>query len=280
MGKANQLMTYQRRKRLAKHLGMVVVLFLVSLNSFASAWARGKGRFLFVNSASREQSSFNFDSEGEVVPTRRFVKFDISSYGELGLSDKVTAGYRLTVQSSILSVNGVDQVNTRVTDGDFFGRYTLFTNEGSSFSTQFLSRIPIKPGTTLPPEVQDSELHLEWRVQYGKDLREWGLPVFVELEPGYRAKLGNLTDQVVFDVTLGVSLHKRWTVLLKTFNNIPVGESLVTNDFGRTDLQASVVWNVGETASVQVGSTRRLTGRNINQGLGFFVGIWGNVSAF
>lgn len=247
---------------------------------FPSAWGREPGKFIFIHSFTREVSTSNFDKNGSTSATGNYTKIDLTNYGELGVSQKVTTGYRISAQTNILSVNGAERVNTRLSDADLFSRFSLWSADRSAAAIQVLARVPIMARTSQAPEVQDDQLHAEFKFAYGYNRWDAFIPVFFELEPGIRFKVGGLSPQLVLDVTTGFTLGQDWLLMVKGFHFSPLRSNLTADDFGRTDLQPSLVWHAGNITSFQVGATKRLSGKNVNNGFSTFLAVWATWSPF
>ena len=108
---------------------------------------------------------------------------------------------------------------------------------------------------------------------YGFELGDW--PAFVDLEVGYRYRLGvRAPDELRGDATFGIRPFKHVQLLVQDFSTISVREPDDVDPYDYHKLQGSVVYDLSEQGSVQTGGFATTSGRNALQERGVIAAVW------
>ena len=108
---------------------------------------------------------------------------------------------------------------------------------------------------------------------YGFELGDW--PAFVDLEVGYRYRLGERApDELLGDATFGLRHFKHVQLPVQDFATISVRELQDVDPYDYHNLQGSVVYDLCDRGSVQTGGLATVSGRNALQERGVIAAVW------
>jgi hypothetical protein len=108
-------------------------------------------------------------------------------------------------------------------------------------------------------------------------------PVFLDTGVGYRYRAGAPADQVRADVTAGIDVFRRATLMAQFFgikgmrNGSPVRPNSNPNaqsDFDLYKGQGSVVFHVTDATALQLGWGNTIAGRNTGKGSTIVLALW------
>ena len=155
-------------------------------------------------------------------------------------------------------------------------RARLWSDDASVLSLQ--ASIAAGAERSRPTRVRalESPAEAEARLLYGRGGAILGVPVFAEAQVGYRWRGGRNPDEILLDATLGARLLPRLMLLLQSFNAIAAQPD---RRFGggamrRHTLQPSLVWEVADGWSLQLGLFATVAGRSTAQERGLVASLW------
>lgn len=97
--------------------------------------------------------------------------------------------------------------------------------------------------------------------------------MFVSLEPGARVGAAGYAPQARFDATLGARILSRYQIFLQTFASYePKTTTQVRTAYDK--LQASLLYDLSPTWTLQVGCFRTVAGRNAERDVGPLLAAW------
>ena len=111
----------------------------------------------------------------------------------------------------------------------------------------------------------------------------WGKHAFIDVEAGYRFRVGAPADQVRTDATAGITVVRNLTLMGQFFgitgmrNGSPIRPNSNPNaqsDFDLYKGQGSVVIDVTRSTRVQLGWGNTIAGRNTGKGSTIVLALW------
>ena len=212
--------------------------------------------------AGYSEGSRSFDRSGNVVTSPKFQKAEAGGYLEYGLTSRLS----LIAAPTLAHEHDAPATNAFTgSDGSAFGaRYQLAGAITWVVAVQALVQPPI--GDMRHPSV-------DLRALFGRSIALFGVPGFVDLEPGARLRGGEDPSEGRFDTAFGLRPRPSTLVLVQTFTTIaPSGPVVASASY--TKAQVSVVQDISATWSAQVGVVRTLFGHNAVRETGPIFALW------
>ncbi|MEM0907173.1 MAG: hypothetical protein AAGJ94_07410 [Pseudomonadota bacterium] len=266
----------------------VLALVMATSQAIAGAWTLERGKSNVFVTSTFTYGDHGFDDDGDLVSVPEYQKFTLNGAFEYGVRPWLTAvvrgelrqeqGYGPIGQLPYEDprfVPGRDDTRTiygqtdvsyaaiaagaraRLLEGDYF----VVSTEGLLSSGGFDENI-----TNAPSDGPFAEI----RGLFGVGGPVLGLHSFFDAQAGYRARFEeDDADEIVIDLTVGVHVHPRWLILAQTFSTFELGRN---TDY--TKAGASVVYEVTDKLSLEVGGLATVAGRNALQEIGGKVGFW------
>jgi hypothetical protein len=266
----------------------LITLFLLALSAveaFAGGWTQKQNSGIVIISASAYRTRSVFDLAGQknrFSDGGEFRKAEINTYIEYGLTDRAMligsifstrAGF--TNQYSKLS-------NTGLSDSEFGLRMRLNSLESSTaWSAQGLIKAPTSKNTGQIP-IANHQVDVEGGVGVSKNIGHSSSPAFWTVETGYRFRAGAPADEIRIGGTVGVPFGN-FLVLGQSFvikglrNSASAtvdGNPTIRTDFDLYKAQASLVYRLNRSVSLQGGYAANVAGRNTGAGGAANVGVW------
>jgi protein XagA len=255
--------------------GLAAVPFLgFSSSVLASAWTLPQGEAEVIVTSTFTSGDRLFDARGRLVPVSDYQKFELTAYGQFGITDWATA----IIAPSLRAVS-VDQPYGGDHQGlgysEFGGLVRLARTDASSISVQATARLPGALNRDNPAEIGNTDPEFNARLLLGHsfELGEWDL--FIDLQAAYRVRAGPPPDEIRADLTLGIRPADRWLLLGQSFNVVSIGSG--SGIFRATryhKLQGSVVYELTPDWAVQFGVIATVAGENALRERGVIVGVW------
>lgn len=247
-----------------------IALSLALAASAASAHPVSAGAFMlppgngqFIGSVGYSEGSRRFDPAGRVVSAPSFRKAEAGGYLEYGLEPWLSL-----VLAPTLSHEHDAPATNSVTGSDasaFGARARLLALPGGVVAVQALIQPPIGATRTLGADL---------RLQYGQAFWLFGLPAFLDVEPGARIRADTLPTEARLDLAAGVRARPDLLVLLQEFSSWAPRDGTSLSSTSYSKLQGSLVYDLSWTWSVQAGCVRTIAGRNAVRETGPFGALW------
>ncbi len=158
----------------------------------------------------------------------------------------------------------------------FGGRLALYQAPGMVIALQALEQPAVgdQSNAEILADSGARSFASDLRVMLGKSFTCFGLPAFVDIDPGARLRAGPLPTEARVDATLGVRLKPWLLMMVQDFLSFaaPAGPLVPRTDYSK--LQASLVYDVSRVWSVQIGGMRTFSGRNIVRETGPLAALW------
>lgn len=247
-----------------------------------AAWTQPRGEGLVITTLSTYHADARFDALGRRADAGGYEKQELSVYGVYGVTGALTLGAQpvLTRVHARSALGGRREAMFAVSHAELFARQRILSGENWVFSAQGLVKIAGGNAVDREPLLESSHRDLEGRLLYGQSGRTgrylFDLEYFSSLEAGLRARSNGAADQWRADAAFGVRFREHYQLIGQSINSISLREA-EASDAGSFDLykaQVSLVRDLPERVSVQVGAAHEYAGRNISAGDTLFIAIW------
>ena len=252
-------------------LRLAAAFALAAGPAFAGAWTQQPGGGLLIISAEQYSADAGYDFAGNPDPDARYRRRDAAVWGEYGALDWLTLGGEARIrEAAYLAANSGDRIG--------FSRVSGFARARLAQSPRFVAAAQVGAGAPLSdgrPRISDEGPDLEARGLLGYSATTRFGRSFLNLEAGYRARLGASADEIRLEATLGLTIDGGPLVLLQGFSTLGLRDSgLGGDDYDVHKLQVSAVSEISPRVSLQSGYMREIAGRNIRLGESLFAAIW------
>jgi hypothetical protein len=241
----------------------------------AGAWmlARGSGQAITTFSAYR--STGGYDDRGNPVPGAKYERLELDTYLEYGLTNAITIGAQPRYQWAWSGSGASRQSSSGWSDIDLFVRRRLWDVHGWVSSVQALAVLPDAYDPHKSPAPGTGRAAYEARLLAGRNLgaHNWG---YLDVETAYRVGTSGLSDQIRGDITLGLKPRADWLAIAEFTSTISttLGDGTAGASYDLSKLRLSVVRNLTQTASVELGYWRDVAGRRVGLGNSIFLSCW------
>ncbi len=264
--------------------GFLLILFLsltLPQPAFAGAWTQAKGKKQIITTLSAYQTKQYFDNSGNKKTQPNYQKIELNYYAEYGLYDTLTLGGSWSTiavqQDSPLMGRGV---NVNMGDAELFARKRIWKNDVHVLSIQPSFTIPSPDKKDAFPKVGSDHFSFGLTGNYGRNFTLFSRSHYADFAAGYIHRLGEATDQLKFDTTLGFSIADKWTLSPQLFMthsrkakpNARIRLSPADN-YDLAKLQLSVSYKLNEKMDVQLGGFSPIKGKNTGAGQGILLGV-------
>jgi hypothetical protein len=231
--------------------------------SWAGAWTLAAGRGQIITEASYSRARTRFGG-GATAFEKKFVKATV----EYGISDTVTL---FVVPEYVWAAQNDFSAKDYSAGGG--ARVRLFSDSGV-LSLQTSYRRAGAFAATVSDR-GDSSREFETRCLYGTNFTLFGIDGFADAEAAWRRISGSRPDEIVGDVSVGLSATVDSKLLVQSFNIVSTGRAVAPYAAYRLHKVAmSTVGRISEHWSLQSGGFISYAGRNVVAERGFFVALW------
>lgn len=252
------------------------MFFLFPDFSYAGAWTRESGRGLFVQNFSYYSTNKYFYNSGKKQQINSYRKYELNPYLEYGVRNWLTVGVNLFAERA--SQNR--ETNWGIGDSEFFARARLWKQSNFVFSAEPMIKLPSLSEKTDTPKIGNNNLDTGLTLSAGYSFKYLELDHFINIDGGYRHRLGKPNDQLKFSATAGMSVTKKSKILAQIFqteqvnnkNNVTFTQSS-SDDYDLTKLQISGIYEIYDRISLQLGVFTNAAGRNTGSGDGGLIAI-------
>jgi protein XagA len=263
------------RHRAVLTAGVALPLALTASPVFAGAWPQDEGRTQIIFASTLTDASRRFDRKGRPLSADRFTKQEASVRAQYGLTESVTllAGAKLqhlaeqSAEQITRSGSGAVQVGARL---------RVWSHGPTIVSVQ--GWVQGGGERSLPGHLRalDAPAEADLRIKIGHSFAIASVPAFMDAQMAYRWRGGRHADELRLDATLGVRPVPYLLVMLQSFNTFAITRD---DRFGggrlrQHKLQASVVYDLTERWSLQVGGFASIAGRETVRERGGLVALW------
>lgn len=216
------------------------------------------------------EASVAYDAFGRAAAIPAWRKFELSTYAEYGLTESVTLIGDPSWFTFRAKPPGVSR--TRLGVAEAGARVKIIETGDSVFSAQATARYAA--GGRGAAEFSDlrDRAQIDARLLYGRKIGVLGFGGYVDLQIGFRTRAA-YGHQLRFDATWAVRPFERTTLMLQSFTAINPGR-LGDRFMMSQKLKASVIYDLTDALSLQIGGIMALRGVNSAAERGIVSAIW------
>jgi len=214
-----------------------------------------------------------FDARGRLIPVPYYKKFELGTYLEYGLTNRLT----LVVAPAYDRVRAADPSQNYQGLGESFfgGRFGLYRDDKTVVSVQAgaLTPGPSIANSTGPFNPRRS-LGFEFRGLIGRSVEIATMEAFVDVQGGYRYYMQNQPGEWRLDLTFGLRPVPRLLWLIQTFSVYSTASGGGFVNYSWHKLASSFVVDLHPQWSIQFGGFMTLAGVNAGRERGPFAALW------
>jgi protein XagA len=242
----------------------------LSPDACASAFLQPVGEGDIITATEFSGSTRAFDQNGKLIPIPDYRKFELASYIEYGLFD------RLTLIAQPFYENARQDDSAVSTPGVEIGaRYGVAKFGPTVVSVQGLVHIPFHPGQASQGGFdEDSVFAGDLRLLVGHTFAVDGMPGFLDLQGGYRWQGDGVPDEWHADFTAGIRPRPRLLFMLQAFVTVASQATAICAPYSYTKLQESLVYDLSRNWALQGGFFETAVGVNAGRELGPMLALW------
>ncbi|WP_249729599.1 MULTISPECIES: hypothetical protein [unclassified Chelatococcus] len=265
--------------------GFLAVALLVALLLFASrtaqagAWTLPAGKGQAIVTGTFLKADRYFDAQGRTIRGPDYRKFEATAFIEYGVTDSLTA----IVSPSLLSTRVAGPEPAQYTGlgyTDIGARYRLLDLDGWIVSAQAIAGFPGPTNPLNPAEVCCTDKYADARILVGKSFMLGTWPSFVDAQAAYRLRSGAASDEIRFDLTLGIRPLPKWLLLAQSFNVLATNSLASGSALGLLSgtryhkVQVGAVWDFADDWSLQIAGVATIAGKSAPLERGLVSGLW------
>ncbi len=238
----------------------------------AGAWTLKAGTGQAIATGLYTRADTEFDDARDPSGSVDFKKATGSVFGEYGLTDIFTL---IGAGEYGSDGDGAGFSDPAVLELLVGGRLRLWQEAGFVVSTQFSALVDDATDALRGRIIGWDAPAIEVRALagYGFELGVW--PAFVDLEAGYRYRIGDrVPDELRLDATFGVRPLEKVQLLFQDFSTISAREPDDVDGYDYHKLQGSVVYDLSQNWSVQTGGFATVAGRSALRERGAIAAVW------
>lgn len=272
----------QRPSRIALAAAFSLCLTILPNSTLAGAWTQHKGSGQLILNTLHYTTTERWRNDGLNVPQARYSKTELNPYVEYGVTDWLTLGGSTFIDY----LDDSTDTNAGLGDTELFARTRLWQGKRSVFSLQPMVKLPSPmshPNKT--PALGSRSADVGVSAISGTAFPLFGQMHFAEAEAGYRYRFGQQKNQYIFSATLGLRLSDDLMVMPQLFQTIRAEDEVVIgnaftqsprDDYDLTKAQLSIVYQLDDVNSIQIGGFKHIAGRNTGAGGGALLSYWRN----
>ena len=248
---------------------IVAVLFAAGL-ARASAFLEPPGQGDIIAATEFSDSTRAFDQDGKLIPIPSYRKFELGTYIEYGLSDRLTL-----IAQPFFETARQDSTAVSVPGAEIGARFGLANFGSTVVSVQGLLNIPLD-SRQLPQAGFDEDdiFSGDLRLLLGHTFEVHGAAGFFDLQGGYRWQGDGAPNEWHADFTAGLRPQSHVLVMLQTFATLADSGTAVCERYAWIKLQESLVYDLSRSWAVQGGFFETVAGTNAGRELGPMVALW------
>jgi hypothetical protein len=246
---------------------------LPALPAHCGAFLAAPGQGEVITAVSFSDSTRAFDANGRLIPIPAYQKFELGSYIEYGLSDRVT----LIAQPGMDNVRqGAAQPIAPTAAGSDLGvRIGLFSFDSSIVSLQTLGHLPFT-STSMQAGLFDQSRapSADIRLSLGHGFAIGGMPGFLDVAASHTWLGDSLPDEWHADVTLGLRPQPGILLMLASYTTVTGQSGASCIYWSWMKLQPSVAFDLSRQWAVETGFFATIVGQNAGRELGPMAALW------
>lgn len=255
----------------------IVILFLYPVTGIAGAWPQTKGQLQLITTSLYYHNDSFYNTEGNKQSSPTYQKLELNPYIEYGLTPDITLGANIFLQH--LHQSGFS--NYGLGNSEWFMITPVLEGSNWIISAKPLISIPSPHSATGTPPIGSRNIEAQGGFLAGYAFEAFSHQHFIQADLGYRKRLGNVTDQLRADVSIGLRLMDGWMLLPQAFLTRTVGSTSMVSltqsprdEYELTKLQLTTVVTLSPTYAIQIGAFSHVEGKNTGAGEGVLIALW------
>jgi hypothetical protein len=239
----------------------------------AGAWLMPPGKGQIITGAAFAGTSRAFDSRGRLIPVPYYKKFELGTYIEYGLTERLTlvaapAYDKIRAPPPAQSYNGLGE-------SAFGARFGVYRDPSTIVAVQaaVLTPGPSIADATGPFDPRRS-LGFDFRGMIGRSFEITTMPAFVDVQGGYRYYTQGQPGEWRVDLTFGLRPLPRLLWLVQTFSAYSAASGGGFVRYSWHKLASSLVFDLDSRWAVQCGAFMTLAGVDAGRERGLYSAIW------
>lgn len=254
-------------------LGCGALALLAAAPAGASSWTQKKGETAIYLTGIYSNSDRGFDADGRTVDIDDYEKIEAYLLVEYGITDDLTV--LATPSYRHVGIAGRDDDTTGLGYTEVGARYRVAHGDRWVASLQGSARIPGERRRDSLAQVGSTDAEYDFRGLVGGSFRVGGMDGFVDVQGGYRLRDGDPPNEWRADISLGIRPAAKLQVIGQVFNTVSDGRGRgVFPSYRYHNANLSLVHDVSERVSFQLGALATLGGRNALRERGLTAGMW------
>lgn len=248
----------------------VLAAFFAPNLAWAGAFMQAPEHGQVIAELAFSEANVAYDAFGRAGAVPAWRKFELSTYAEYGLTEAVTLIGDPSWFTFRAKPPGVSR--TRLGVAEAGARVKIVEWGDSILSAQATARYAAAGRGAAEFSDMRDRAQVDVRLLLGRKMEALGLGGYVDLQIGFRSRavFGN---QLRFDATWAVRPFARTTLMLQSFTAIAPGR-LGDRFMLSQKMKASVVYDLTDSLSVQVGGLIALRGVNSAAERGIVSALW------
>jgi protein XagA len=264
------------RRILAATSLLVFCLAPAPTPAHAGAFLAPPGDCEIITATSFSDTTRIFDANGNLLPVASYKKFDLGSYIEYGLTDRITLV--LKPQADIVHQSG--QTGPPAAASSDIGARVGVLNFGNTIlSAQGLVHVPVGPASAQAALFdEDRAPGADLRLLLGHGFAIATMSGFVDVEASHTWRGDGLPQEWHADLTFGIRPQPQILLMLASFATLAGNRAADCTSWRvcwtSLKLQPSVVYDVSPHWSAQAGVLATVAGQNAGRELGPILALW------
>ncbi|NIJ40174.1 hypothetical protein FHS78_000429 [Parvibaculum indicum] len=240
----------------------------------AGGWPLPPDTSQIVIRATQSSADTQFSHDGERRDILPYRKREIAAYGEHGLFKDLTLlgelAWKQDRKNWHAGARFIDQGFSRAKLGI---RYALGEWQGTEFSFQPVATVHLMKSGDDPSMPGPGDTDIEAGGTLASSDTLLGMEIFSVQEIGYSFSGGGRPDRLRADVTLGLKPLRDVMLLIESRNAANLGD-LRRQGTQESKLYVSLVYDVTQNWSLELGALKTVFGRNALDESGVTLGLW------
>jgi hypothetical protein len=212
-----------------------------------------------------------FDQNGKLVPIPSYEKFELGTYVEYGLAERLT----LIAQPFFDAARQGPTSPVAIGGTELGARVGIAEFGPTVVSLQGVLHIPFTTGQLpLGGFDEDNVFSGDLRLLLGQTFEIGGAAGFLDLQGGYRWQDDGAPNEWHADFTAGVRPQMRLLMMLQAFATIADRATAVCARYSWVKLQESAAYDLSRSWALQAGFFETVAGMNAGRELGPMLALW------
>lgn len=247
---------------------------LVAVDAQAGAWTLEEDATQLFLQVEYFEADTGFDANGDPA-NGTYRKLNGAFSTEYGLFDWLTIGSKAEARQTEIDSDGQDAKTYGPAEGGVWARVRFWRGAATVASAQIGYTDASAYDERLRPSLGDGASEIDMRGLIGHGFgAEWG-DGWLNAEAAYRLRFEDAADQIRLDLTAGFrpAAAPRLLLMAQSFGTYAAGNG-TRSDYDVLKLSPSVGFEITPSVTVQIGVSREVMGRDIEEGQAVFSSLW------